>query len=115
LENHPAVALSYLAPHKRSMIAGLVLMVISAGLALLTPYLIKKTIDDYIATGDLHGLGLMALATFGAYALDFVATWQRRINLEGVGTKCYSLCAASCSATIKSFRPSIMTKTALAR
>jgi len=79
--------LSYLAPHKRSMIAGLVLMVISAGLALLTPYLIKKTIDDYIATGDLHGLGLMALATFGAYALDFVATWRRRVNLEGVGNK----------------------------
>jgi ABC-type multidrug transport system fused ATPase/permease subunit len=77
--------LQYLTPYRREMIRGLILMIVSSGLALLAPYLIKRTIDDYIASGDLAGLTLMASLTLLTYAGDFVATWRRRYSLSLVG------------------------------
>ena len=77
--------LRYLIPHKRQMVKGMLWMLASSGLALLAPYLVKKTIDDYIAQSDPSGLALMALATFTAYALDFVVAWRRRLLLGTVG------------------------------
>ena len=79
--------LSYLAPHKLRMLKGVVLMLVSSGLALLAPFLVKKTIDDYIAVGDVPGLLWMALATLAAYALDFLVTWWRRVTLNLVGNQ----------------------------
>ena len=77
--------LEFLAPHKREMAVGFALMVASSGLALLAPYLVKTTFDDYIAVGDLAGLRWIALAAFVVYALDFVVTWRRRYILGKVG------------------------------
>ncbi|MFH1084293.1 MAG: ABC transporter transmembrane domain-containing protein, partial [Chloroflexota bacterium] len=77
--------LSYLSPYKREMLAALGLMLISSGLALLTPFLVKKTIDDYIAQGDAAGLAWMGLATLAAYIAEFAIAWRRRINLSRVG------------------------------
>jgi len=79
--------LQYLLPHKREMVQGMLLMLVSSGLALLAPYLIKTTIDDYIAVGNLAGLGWMASATLAAYALDFVVTRRRRLVLSEVGNQ----------------------------
>jgi ABC-type multidrug transport system fused ATPase/permease subunit len=77
--------LQYLQPHRRMMIESLVWMLASAGLALLAPYLVKRTIDDYIAAGDVQGLIWMATATLAAYGADFAANWRRRILLSTVG------------------------------
>ena len=79
--------LSYLAPHKLRMLKGVILMLMSSGLALLAPFLVKKTIDDYIVVGDVPGLLWMALATLAAYALDFLVTWWRRVTLNLVGNQ----------------------------
>ena len=72
--------LEFLRPHKARMIEALLLMIASAGLALLAPYLVRILIDDYIVAGDLVGLRWMALATLTAYALDFVTDWRRRLQ-----------------------------------
>ncbi len=76
--------LQFLNPHKRRMFESLALMVVSAGLALLAPYLVKLLIDTYIASGDLAGLRTMALATLAVYAMDFAADWRRRLQTETV-------------------------------
>jgi ATP-binding cassette subfamily B protein/subfamily B ATP-binding cassette protein MsbA len=79
--------LAYLKPYAREMIYGVALMLAGAGLALLTPYLIKLAIDGYIANGDGQGLALMAGLTLASYGLDFVTTWQRGLMLQTVGNK----------------------------
>ena len=77
--------LRYLRPHKRSMFLGLVLMLASAGLTLLVPYLVKTTIDVHITKGNLHGLVLLSLGMLAAHALTFFITWNRTIALSHVG------------------------------
>jgi ATP-binding cassette, subfamily B, multidrug efflux pump len=77
--------LGYLKPHRRRMVEGAVWMLISSGLALLAPYLIKTTIDDYIAVGDVSGLVWMAVVIMVAYALDFFVGWRQRLTLGMVG------------------------------
>jgi len=79
--------LRFLHPHKRAMVLGTLLVLASAALALLAPYLVKKTIDDYITTGDVAGLTTMALVTLAAYGLDFFVAWRRRYILGRVGNQ----------------------------
>ncbi len=79
--------LIYLKPYKREMIWAVVLMLSGAGLALLTPYLVKLALDNYIAAGDRAGLNWVALFTLLAYGLDFYASWQRGLTLQTVGNK----------------------------
>jgi ATP-binding cassette subfamily B protein/subfamily B ATP-binding cassette protein MsbA len=79
--------LEYLAPHKRRIVEALLLVFAGSGLALLAPYLIKSTIDDFISAGNLRGLGWMAIATLVAYVLDFLTGWRRRVVLQLVGNQ----------------------------
>ncbi|MBN1401065.1 MAG: ABC transporter ATP-binding protein, partial [Anaerolineae bacterium] len=79
--------LGYLAPYKREMAFGFLMMLVSSGMALLTPYLIKRTIDDYITVGDAQGLMWMGLLTLSAYAVDFISTWRQRFVLSKVGNE----------------------------
>ncbi len=77
--------LGYLVPYRRKMLEGAAWMLVSSGLALLAPFLIKTTIDDYIAVGDTSGLIWMALAIMVAYGLDFIVSWRQRLTLGTVG------------------------------
>ena len=79
--------LGYLTPHRRTMVEGVIWMLASSGLALLAPFLIKTTIDDYISVGDSSGLIWMALAIMVAYTLDFFVSWRRRLILGMVGNR----------------------------
>jgi len=79
--------LRYLLPHRRKMVQGVLLMLASAGLALLAPYLIMLIIDEYVASKNLAGLGWMASATLAVYALEFVISWRRRLLLSEVGNQ----------------------------
>ena len=77
--------LRFLQPHKWSMLLGLLLMLGSSGLALLTPYLIKLIIDNYITAGDMAGLTRVSLYTMGAYALSYFITWGQSFVMQRVG------------------------------
>jgi len=77
--------LVFLKPHWQRMLLAFFLMLISSGLTLLTPYLIKIAIDRHITQGDLAGLGGIALLTAIAFlALAFSTAGQQYI-LSWVG------------------------------
>lgn len=79
--------LAYLRPHSRYMTLALVTMVISTGLTLLTPYLVKIAIDRYIAAGDIRGLTWVALVTAAAYLGIYVTAAGQSYLLSWVGQK----------------------------
>lgn len=82
--------LVFLKPHWQRMLLAFSLMLISSGLTLLTPYLIKIAIDRYIAQGDLAGLSRIAVLTAGAFlALAFSTAGQQYI-LSWVGHRVLS-------------------------
>ena len=51
----------YMKRQKAALIITAFLVAISSGLGTLGPYLMGRTIDDYIGTSDLRGLARMAL------------------------------------------------------
>jgi len=71
--------LVYLRPYWRSVLAGLVVIVLTSLLQLVQPWLTKLAIDRYIAQGDLAGVGRVALIFLGVltgvFALEFAQTW----------------------------------------
>ncbi len=79
--------LGYLRPHTTKMVLALVLMVITTGLTLLIPYLVKVAIDTYIANRDFVGLSWTALAMAGAYVGVYVTTAGESYLLSWVGQK----------------------------
>ena len=77
--------LVFLKPHWQRMLLAFILMLVSSGLTLLTPYLVKVAIDRHITQGDLAGLGRIALLTAAAFvALAFSTAGQQYI-LSWVG------------------------------
>lgn len=69
--------LAYLRPHRWKMLAAFVLTLCQSGLTLLSPYLIKVAIDQYILPGDTQGLVGVALLIAGSFiALFFVGAAQ---------------------------------------
>jgi len=79
--------LGYLKPHKWKMIAALGLTLAESGFTLITPYLTKVAIDQYIIPGDQQGLwqiaGIIALSFIGLF---FVSAGERYL-LSWVGQK----------------------------
>jgi ATP-binding cassette, subfamily B, multidrug efflux pump len=71
--------LGYLRPYWRSVLLGLVVIVCASLLQLVQPWLTKVAIDDYIAHGDLAGVGRVALLFLavlaGVFVLEFAQTW----------------------------------------
>jgi len=51
--------LRYLIPYRLEMAESMMWMLISSGLALLTPYLTKQEIDIYITQGNYRGVAVM--------------------------------------------------------
>lgn len=68
--------LVYLRPYRGRVALAIVLLFITSILELLGPYLTKVAIDDYVARGDLDGLGRIALfylaVVVGGFALEYV-------------------------------------------
>ncbi|MBN1247740.1 MAG: ABC transporter ATP-binding protein, partial [Anaerolineae bacterium] len=77
--------LAYLKPHWASMSVAFVLTLISAGLGLAVPYLIKIAIDQHIVNRDLAGLDRIALLTMGAFIGLYLssAVQQYLLSLTG--------------------------------
>ncbi|HUV07085.1 MAG TPA: ABC transporter ATP-binding protein [Spirochaetia bacterium] len=77
--------LAFLKPHRHRMLIALLLMLLSSGLTLLTPYLTKVAIDRYIVPADLAGLGRIALIIAGTLLAVAIATAVQQYILGWVG------------------------------
>lgn len=78
-----ASMLAFLRPYSRRMVFAILLMLLVTAMTLLTPYLIKIAIDQYISVGNPQGLGLIilyiALSYVGLYGAtagqDYILSW----------------------------------------
>lgn len=66
--------LAFVRPYWRRMVLAASLMLLATGLTLLVPYLIKLAIDEHIVTGDVQGLGRLALFIAACYLGLYVTT-----------------------------------------
>ena len=66
--------LGFVAPHWLQMLLSAALMLATAGLNLLAPYLVKVAIDSYIAVNDTAGLSRIALLTGVVYVAIYLST-----------------------------------------
>ena len=65
----------YLKRQKGALTITALLVVLSSGLGTLGPYLMGRTIDEYIHTGDLGGLAGMALLMLVVYVSEALVSW----------------------------------------
>src|SRR5687767_3777091 len=76
--------LRYLRPYLPQVAIALAAIIAASALQLVQPWLVKRAIDRYIATGDLAGLDWIAgafLATLVAsFGLEYVQTWMLQIT-----------------------------------
>jgi len=79
--------LAYLRPYWARMLGAVALMLLTTGLTLATPYLIKIAIDDYIAVNDAPGLTRIALLTAAAFGGIYVTASGQTYLLSWVGQK----------------------------
>jgi len=77
--------LQYLKPYRRFVALALVLLLISAGLGLAGPYLIKVAIDECIASGDFDGLLRVAGIYFLVMIVQFFAGYGQIYIMEWIG------------------------------
>jgi len=79
--------LKYLRPYRLQVAAAIVVLLVSSGLQLVGPYLVKLAIDGPIAAGDNVGLARYALMYVGLLALLFAARYAQEILTQWVGQK----------------------------
>ena len=77
----------YLRPYHRETALAFVAIVLSSGLALLQPWLMKIAIDSHIATGRLEGLHLVVLAFLGTLIAGFALEFYETYALQRVGQR----------------------------
>jgi ABC-type multidrug transport system fused ATPase/permease subunit len=82
--------LAYLRPHWQRMAAAFVLMLAGSALTLVTPYLTKIAIDGPIASGDLAGLGQIALLMAVAFVGLYVTSAGQQYLLSWVGQRVWA-------------------------
>ncbi len=74
---------AYVKPYKVLVATAIAVTLAGSFLGPLRPYLTKVAIDDHIAKGDLHGLGIISLFLAGAIILDgikqYITTWLTQI------------------------------------
>ena len=77
--------LRYLRPYWRLLAVAFCFLLLQTGTQLLGPYITKVAIDRYIATRDIHGLDLMALAYLGVVVCGFVVLFIQTYTTEYIG------------------------------
>jgi len=94
--------MKFLAPHKSKFILALVLMLITAIYNMITPFLQKIAIDDYImppdAPGNLTGLtiivliyiGISVLNTFVSFGRSYTLVWMGQNVIYDISVKLFS-------------------------
>lgn len=79
--------LAYLSPYRWRMAGAFAFMLAESGLTLLTPFLFKVAIDQYISTGDYPGLTNIALLIAVTFGLTFAVSAGQRYLLSWVGQR----------------------------
>ena len=79
--------LTFLKPYWGRMVLAFFLMLLSSGLTLLTPYLVKVAIDQHIAARDTPGLIQISIFTGLAFLGQYVAAAGQRYLLGWVGQR----------------------------
>ncbi len=76
--------LAYLRPYRGAVAIAFVATLGSSAASLAQPYLIKLAIDNHVTTGQLDGLGRLAIAyaviLLGAFVSDYVQTWTMQMT-----------------------------------
>ena len=75
----------FIKPYWRSMVAAFLLMIVTSGLGLATPYLVKIAVDEHIVNGNLAGLDRIALLTAGAFVGLYLASAAQQYLLSRTG------------------------------
>jgi ATP-binding cassette subfamily B protein len=75
---------SYLAKEKAKLLLVVMLVFLSSGLSLLGPYLIGKTIDNYIVTQQTTGLGLLLLSLTFIYLIHYLSIFLQNYWMVGI-------------------------------
>ena len=79
--------LKLLRPHRRRMLAALILMLLNSALALTIPYLIKVAIDDDIATHNVYGLLQTSFMMTAAFIGIYLAASLQQHLLAKIGLR----------------------------
>ena len=82
-----ARVLRYLRPYWKLLAISFVFLMLQTGTQLLGPYITKIAIDRYIATKDLGGLDLMALAYVGVVLLGFIVLFIQTYTTQYIGQR----------------------------
>lgn len=77
--------LRYLRPYRGRAIFALFAIAAGVGFQLAQPVLVKRAIDQYIAHGQLDGLGVIALLYLGTLAGAFLAEFVQTTTLQLIG------------------------------
>jgi ATP-binding cassette subfamily B multidrug efflux pump len=79
--------MTYLRPYWGRAVLALLAIVAGVAVQLAQPVLVKRAIDEYIATGDLSGLTTVALLYLGTLVGAFVAEFIQMTTLQMVGQR----------------------------
>ena len=79
--------LRYLRPYWKFLALSFFFLMLQTATQLLGPYITKIAIDRYIATKDLAGLDLMALAYVGAVVFGFIALFIQTYTTQYTGQR----------------------------
>jgi ATP-binding cassette subfamily B protein len=79
--------LRYLRPYWKFLAVSFVFLMLQTGTQLLGPYITKIAIDRYIATKDLAGLDLMALAYVGVVLVGFIVLFIQTYTTQYTGQR----------------------------
>jgi len=82
-----ARVLRYLRPYWKLLAVAFTFLMLQTGTQLLGPYITKIAIDRYIATKDLHGLDLMALAYIGVVVCGFIVLFVQTYTTSYTGQR----------------------------
>jgi ATP-binding cassette subfamily B multidrug efflux pump len=82
-----ARVLRYLRPYWKLLAVAFTFLMLQTGTQLLGPYITKIAIDRYIATKDIHGLDLMALAYLAVVLCGFIVLFIQTYTTEYTGQR----------------------------
>ncbi|BCS32705.1 xenobiotic ABC transporter ATP-binding protein [Luteitalea sp. TBR-22] len=79
--------IGYLRPYWGRALLALAAIIVGVGFQLAQPVLVKRAIDQHIATGDLRGVGVVALLYLGTLIGAFVAEFVQTTTLQMLGQR----------------------------
>ena len=77
--------LGYVRPYTKWMVVAIIALLISAGLGLILPLVVRSLVDLIIVEGDVPQLNRLALGLFAVFLVQSIASFVNRLSLAYVG------------------------------